>query len=57
MILSDSRSIDELIRMVTSPGGTTERALRVMAERDLCGTVDEAMIACVDRAEELAKMN
>lgn len=57
MILSDSRSIDELIRMVTSPGGTTERALSVMAQKDLCGIVDKAMTACVDRAEELAKMN
>ncbi len=41
------------IKMVTSKGGTTEQAMRVLAERDLAGTVSDAMLACTARAEEL----
>lgn len=57
MILSDSRSIDDLIKMVKSPNGTTERALDVFENNDFTDIVCKAMKACADRAEELAKMN
>ena len=45
MILSGERSIDELISMVKSPNGTTERALNVFEEKDFLGIVSEAMDA------------
>lgn len=57
MILSDSRSVDELIKMVKSPNGTTERALDVFENNNFTDIVCKAMKACADRAEELAKMN
>ena len=46
-------SPEEQIKMVTSKGGTTERAMSVLRERDLCGIVLAAMQACTARAEEL----
>ncbi len=45
----------EQISMVTSKGGTTEQAMRVLNERDLAGMVRDAMMACTARAEELGK--
>ncbi len=57
MILNDSRSVDELIQMVKSPNGTTERALNVFEERNFINIVSDAMKACADRADELSKMN
>ena len=47
----------EQIARVTSKGGTTERAMAVFAQRDMTGTVREAMEACTARADELAKGN
>ena len=44
---------EEQIKVVTSKGGTTERAMNVLRERDLTATVVEAMKACTARAEEL----
>lgn len=46
---------EELRRRVTSPGGTTERAVAVFAERDLGGIVDAALSAAIARAAELAR--
>jgi len=57
MILSSEASIEELIRMVKSPNGTTERALNVFEERNISGIISDAMKACADRAEELSKLN
>ena len=57
MVLSDSRSVDELIQMVKSPNGTTEKALNVFEERDFIGIMCDAMKACEKRANELAQMN
>lgn len=57
MILTDNRSVDELIQMVKSPNGTTERALNVFEDRNFIGIVSDAMKACTDRAEELSKLN
>lgn len=44
----------ELRRRVTSPKGTTERAIGVLAEADLKHTFDEATAAALARAQELA---
>jgi pyrroline-5-carboxylate reductase len=45
----------ELRRRVTSPNGTTERAIAVMEEADLAGVFDEATAAALTRAQELAR--
>jgi len=47
----DPRSLE---RAVTSPGGTTERAMAVFTERELARTVADAMDACRKRADELS---
>jgi pyrroline-5-carboxylate reductase len=39
---------------VTSPGGSTERAIAVFDEADLAGTVDRATAAALARAREMA---
>ena len=49
------KSLDELIRMVTSPKGTTEKALEVFYAADFEKTVSDAMDACTRRADELAQ--
>lgn len=54
MIKRSPMSPDELIRAVTSPNGTTERAMRMFAERDFTGIIADAMDACTARAEEIA---
>lgn len=55
MVLESGKSPEELIRMVCSPNGTTERAMTVFEEEGLCEIVAKAMDACGKRAEELAK--
>ena len=45
----------ELRRNVTSPGGTTERALNSFNQDNLAALVDRGMQACLDRAQEMAK--
>ena len=54
LLLSSKKSPDELIRMVTSPKGTTAEAMRVFEERGFAGIIAEAMDACKQRADELA---
>lgn len=44
----------ELRRRVTSPNGTTERAIAVMSEADLGGMFDRATAAALARAKEMA---
>jgi pyrroline-5-carboxylate reductase len=46
----------ELRRRVTSPGGTTEQAIRVFEEAGLKDIFSKALLACRDRSEELAKI-
>lgn len=46
----------ELRRRVTSPGGTTERAIGVLEQAGLRTIVDEALAACAARSVELARM-
>ncbi len=57
MILSTGKSVDDLIAMVKSPNGTTERALNVFQDKNFLGIISEAMDACAKRAEELSKLN
>ncbi len=55
MVLESGKTPGELIRMVCSPNGTTERAMAVFEEEGFCDIVSKAMQACGKRAEELAK--
>jgi pyrroline-5-carboxylate reductase len=45
----------ELRRRVTSPKGTTERAVAVLDEADLAGLFDRATAAALARAQQLAR--
>ena len=49
-------SLEELIRMVTSPKGTTEQAMNVFYNKNFEGIVKDAMDACLKRADELSKI-
>ncbi len=55
LLKSGDKTPAEQIAMVTSKGGTTERAMAVLAEQNLSGTIQAAMQACTARAEELDK--
>lgn len=55
MIMSSGYSPDELIKMVSSPGGTTLKALEALYEHDFEGAIIDAMQRCTKRAEELGK--
>ena len=57
MILTSDKSVDELIKMVKSPNGTTEQALNVFENSGFTDIVVDAMKACTKRAEELSKLN
>jgi pyrroline-5-carboxylate reductase len=45
----------EQISRVTSKGGTTEQAMRVLSERDMAGIISDAMKACTKRADEMGR--
>lgn len=45
----------EQISRVTSKGGTTEQAMRVLTERDMAGVIADAMKACTHRADEMGR--
>lgn len=55
MIEKGEYAPDELIKMVSSPGGTTLAALEVLEQSGFYNSVIEAMDACTKRAVELAK--
>jgi pyrroline-5-carboxylate reductase len=55
LLKSGSLTPAEQIARVTSKGGTTERAMKVLRERDMAAVVAEAMQACTDRAEEMSR--
>lgn len=55
MISDSGNTIDELIEMVSSKGGTTLAGLEKLREGDLEGTVNKACEACTKRAYELSK--
>lgn len=56
MLLASGKSAEELIRAVTSPKGTTERAMNVLYDEKVDETIHKAMCACTDRAEEMSKV-
>lgn len=55
MVLNCQKPLDELIRMVTSPKGTTERALEVLNTHHFADTIALAMQKCTERADELSR--
>ena len=46
---------DVLIKKVSSPGGTTLKALEKLDEKDFYNSIIEAMDACTKRANELSQ--
>jgi len=56
MAIESDASLTELRQQVTSPGGTTEKALSVLEENNLRGIFKEALIAATLRAKELAEI-
>ncbi len=56
MMIDSTRSLDELISVITSKGGTTEAALKVLDNNNFYDSIRECMKACRDRAEELGRM-
>lgn len=55
MLMRSGKTPEELIRAVTSPKGTTERAMNELYAADVASTIDKAMRACTERAEEMPK--
>lgn len=55
MAMEDEADLTELRRRVTSPGGTTERAVASFQDSDLHDVVAKAMRAAYDRAQEMAR--
>lgn len=55
MITDSGYSIDELIKMVSSPGGTTLAGLDELYKGELTETVKKACESCTRRAYELSK--
>jgi pyrroline-5-carboxylate reductase len=55
MALEDGADLGELRRRVTSPGGTTERAVERFEQDGLRRIVQDAMQAAADRAAEMAR--
>ncbi|MCI8360969.1 MAG: pyrroline-5-carboxylate reductase [Clostridiales bacterium] len=53
MILESGRSVEELIRMVTSPNGTTEAGLKAMDQAGFDQAVERAVEAAEQRSVEL----
>lgn len=55
LAMKSEESLEQLRRNVTSPGGTTEAALKVLMRKDgLEALLNEAVAAAVKRSEELA---
>jgi pyrroline-5-carboxylate reductase len=56
-LLAKNSDVDivELRRRVTSPGGTTEQAIRSFEKNHFHDIVDQAMQACAERAVTLSK--
>ena len=56
MALESTEELTELRQRVTSPGGTTERAIHVLQDHHLDKIFDEALRAAHQRSIELAKL-
>jgi pyrroline-5-carboxylate reductase len=57
MLAESDLSADELISMVCSKGGTTERAVAELDRLDFSNSVIAAMLKCTERADELGNQN
>lgn len=55
MLTDSGMTVDELIKQVSSPGGTTIAGLEKLYEGDLTGDVKNACEACTKRAYELGQ--
>jgi pyrroline-5-carboxylate reductase len=55
MVINSNKDPSELVKMVTSPKGTTEKAMEVFYEAGLSEIISRAMKACTKRAEELSE--
>jgi len=55
MLLQSEQTPDELIKIVASPGGTTEMAIESLKDNNIANSIHEAMAACTKRAYELVK--
>jgi len=55
MLENSGDSADMLIKKVSSPGGTTLKALDILEKKDFYNSIIEAMEACTNRACELSK--
>jgi pyrroline-5-carboxylate reductase len=55
MLLESGKEPAELIKMVSSPGGTTLKALEALDEHGFESAIDDAMLRCTKRAEELGR--
>lgn len=55
MLLDSGKTAGELVRAVTSPKGTTERAMNVFYEEKVDKIIDHAMRKCTERAEEMSR--
>ncbi len=55
MLEHSGDTAEVLIKKVSSPGGTTLKALEKLEEKDFYNAVIEAMDACTNRANELSK--
>lgn len=56
LLARSGRTPADLRRAVTSPKGTTERAVAVLQEADLAATLEQAARAAIARAEELSRL-
>ena len=55
LALDSEHGPDELRRQVTSPGGTTEAAIRAMEDRDIDATFSSGITAAIVKSDDLAK--
>lgn len=55
MVMQSEKGIDELIKAVASPNGTTEAGLKTMNELEFDNTVKKVIDAAIDRSIELSK--
>ena len=55
MLTESGLTVDELIKQVSSPGGTTIAGLEMLYSGDIVGHVKDACSACTSRAYELSK--
>jgi pyrroline-5-carboxylate reductase len=55
LLAASDKTPQELRRQVTSPSGTTERAIQVLEAANIKGWFDRATDAAIARSRELAK--